>query len=112
MDRRDFIRLTAIAGTSASLAGCGSSPENELIRFIPDEDLVPGVAEWKPSICPLCRAGCGVTVRVIEGEAEVVREGQRGLVKMGLPRKLEGSAADPISQGRLCEVMLQELAVS
>src|SRR5436309_15113557 len=59
MDRRDFIRLTAIAGTSASLAGCGS-PENQLIRFIPDEDLVPGVAEWKPSICPLCRAGCGV----------------------------------------------------
>src|SRR5437867_1174307 len=101
MDRRDFIKLTAVTGTTATLAGCGN-PEHQLIRFVPDEDLVPGVAEWKPSICPLCRAGCGVTVRVIEGEAEVVREGRRGLVKMGLPRKLEGNPADPISQGRLC----------
>ena len=51
MDRRDFIKLTAITGTTATLAGCGN-PENQLIRFVPDEDLVPGVAEWKPSACP------------------------------------------------------------
>ena len=59
MDRRDFIKLTAVTGTSATLAGCGN-PEHQLIRFIPDEDLVPGVAEWKPSVCPMCAAGCGV----------------------------------------------------
>src|SRR5207302_8194231 len=78
------------------------SPENHLIRFIPDDDHVPGVAEWKPSICPLCPAGCGLSVRVVEGDAEVVRNGQAGVVKMGLPRKLEGNPADPISQGKLC----------
>src|SRR5438445_583332 len=62
MDRRDFIKLTVVTGTSATLASCGS-PEHQLIRFVPDEELTPGVAEWKPSICPLCRAGCGTARR-------------------------------------------------
>ena len=101
MDRRDFIKLTAITGTSATLAGCGS-PEHQLIRFVPDEDLVPGVAEWKPSVCPLCRAGCGVNVRVMEADVETVRGGQAGVVKMGVAKKLEGQAAHPVSQGGLC----------
>ena len=101
MDRRNFIKLTAITGATTSLAACGS-PETHLIRFIPDDELVPGVAEWKPSICPLCQAGCGLTVRVMEGDAEVVRNGQAGVVKMGLARKLEGNPGDPIGQGKLC----------
>src|SRR5205085_6602411 len=57
---------------------------------------------WKPSICPLCPAGCGVLVRVMQGEAEVVRNGQAGLIKMGLAKKLEGNPAHPVSQGKLC----------
>jgi anaerobic selenocysteine-containing dehydrogenase len=101
MDRRAFIKLTAVTGTSAVLASCGN-PEHELIRFVPDEDLVPGIAEWKPSMCPVCRAGCGVMVRVIEGDAEVVRNSQRGVMKMALARKLEGNQAHPVSQGALC----------
>lgn len=101
MERRDFIKLTAVTGTSATLAACGN-PEHQLIRFVPDEELVPGVAEWKPSACPVCRAGCGVLVRVMEGEAEVVRDNQRGVIRMGLAKKLEGNPAHPISQGALC----------
>jgi anaerobic selenocysteine-containing dehydrogenase len=101
MDRRDFIKLTAITGTSATLASCGN-PEHQLIRFVPDEDLVPGVAEWKPSICPLCRAGCGVSVRVMETDVETVRNGQAGVVKMGVAKKLEGQAAHPVNKGGLC----------
>jgi anaerobic selenocysteine-containing dehydrogenase len=101
MDRRDFIKLTAITGTSATLAGCGN-PEHQLIRFIPDEDLVPGVAEWKPSVCPACAAGCAVNVRVMEADVETTRNGQAGVVKMGVAKKLEGLAKDPIGQGGLC----------
>jgi menaquinone reductase, molybdopterin-binding-like subunit len=101
MDRRDFIKLTAVTGTSATLASCGN-PEHQLIRFVPDEDIVPGVAEWKPSICPLCRAGCGVSVRVMDADVDTVRNGQAGVVKMGVAKKLEGQAAHPISQGGLC----------
>ena len=101
MDRRDFIKLTAITGTSATLASCGS-PEHQLIRFVPDDDLVPGVAEWKPSVCPVCAAGCGLNVRVMEADVETTRNGQAGVVKMAVAKKLEGNAKDPISQGGLC----------
>jgi anaerobic selenocysteine-containing dehydrogenase len=101
MDRRHFIKLTAITGTTAALTACGN-PENQVIRFIPEDDLVPGVATWKPSICPLCSAGCGVIARVMEGDAEVFRNGQAGVIRMGLAKKLEGNPDDPISQGKLC----------
>ena len=101
MDRRKFIKLTAVTGTAATLASCGS-PEHEIIRFIPDEDLVPGIATWKPGACPLCRAGCGTIVRVMEGDADVVRNGQAGVVRRSLAKKLEGNPAHPISAGALC----------
>src|SRR5262245_16891027 len=101
MDRRQFIKVTAATGASATLAGCGN-PEHQLIRFIPEEELLSGISTWKPSICPLCPSGCGMVVRVMEGEAEVVRKGQTGLMKVGLAKKLEGNPAHPISQGKLC----------
>jgi len=101
MDRRDFIKLTAITGTSATLASCGN-PEHQIIRFVPDEDLVPGVAEWKPSICPVCAAGCSVNVRVMEADVDTTRNGQQGVGKMGVAKKLEGLPKDPIGQGGLC----------
>src|SRR5579864_3413305 len=101
MQRRDFLKITAITGATAALDACGN-PEHQMIRFIPEEDLVPGIATWKPSICTLCPAGCGMLVRVMQGEAEVVRNGQLGLLKMGLAKKLEGNPNHPISQGKLC----------
>jgi anaerobic selenocysteine-containing dehydrogenase len=101
MDRRAFIKLTAVTGTSATLASCGN-PENHLIRFVPDDELVPGVAEWKPGVCPLCGAGCGLRVRVMEADVEVTRKGQPGVVKMGVVKKLEGNPAHPVNQGALC----------
>jgi anaerobic selenocysteine-containing dehydrogenase len=101
MDRRSFIKLTAISGTGAALAGCGS-PENTLIRFVPDEDIVPGQALWKPSVCPSCASGCGLTVRVMDAEAEVVRGGQAGIVQILAAKKLEGSPMHPVNRGALC----------
>ncbi len=101
MDRRSFIKLTAISGTSAALASCGS-PENTLIRFVPDEDIVPGQAVWKPSVCTSCASGCGLTVRVMDAEADVVRGGQAGIVQILAAKKLEGSPMYPVNRGALC----------
>jgi menaquinone reductase, molybdopterin-binding-like subunit len=101
MERRDFLKISALSGAVTALESCGS-PEQQLIRFIPDEDLVPGIATWKPGVCTLCSAGCGTLVRVMEGDAEVVRKGRTGLIKMGLAKKLEGNPDHPINRGKLC----------
>ncbi len=101
MERRDFIKISALSGVMATLEACGN-PDHQLIRFVPDEELVPGIAAWKPSVCTLCSAGCGLLVRVMQGEAEVVRHGQHGLMKMGLAKKLEGNPHHPVNLGKLC----------
>jgi anaerobic selenocysteine-containing dehydrogenase len=101
MERRSFLKISAISGAVTALESCGS-PEQQLIRFIPDEDLVPGIATWKPGVCTLCSAGCGTLVRVMEGDAEVVRNGRTGLIKMGLAKKLEGNPEHPVNRGKLC----------
>ena len=101
VDRRSFIRLTAISGTSAALASCGA-PETELIRFVPDEDIVPGQAVFKPSVCPLCSAGCALTVRLMDADADVMRNGKRGLQRILAAKKLEGNPMYPVNKGGLC----------
>ena len=47
----NFIKLTAITGTTAALAAA-AIPENQIIRFIPEEDLVPGVADVEAEHLP------------------------------------------------------------
>jgi anaerobic selenocysteine-containing dehydrogenase len=101
MDRRSFIKLTAVSGTSAALSSCGN-PAAPLVRFVPDEDIMPGVAVWKPGVCPLCGAGCGLTVRVMDTDADTVRNGKAGVVRILAAKKLEGSPAHPVNQGGLC----------
>src|ERR1700677_5110996 len=101
MERRDFIKISALSSVMATLEAC-RAPEKQLIRFVPEEELIPGIATWKPSVCTLCSAGCGLLVRVMQGEAEVVRHGQNGLIKMGLAKKLEGNPQHPVNHGKLC----------
>src|ERR1700748_3978778 len=101
MERRDFIKISALSGVLTTLEGCRSA-EKQLIRFIPEEEMVPGIAKWKPGVCTLCSSGCGLQVRVMQGEAEVVRRGQQGLIKMGLAKKLEGNPQHPVNRGKLC----------
>lgn len=101
MERRTFLKFSALSGAALALEGCGDRG-TQLVRFIPEEDLVPGVAVWKPGVCAMCSAGCGIQVRVMEGEAEVVRNGQFGIVKMGLAKKLAGNPEHPVNRGKLC----------
>ena len=101
MDRRSFIKLTAVSGTTAALASCGN-PDYPLIRFVPAEDIIPGQAIWKPSVCPLCPSGCGLTVRVMDADADVVRDGKAGVVQILAAKKLEGAPDHPVNRGGLC----------
>src|SRR5687768_4243676 len=101
MDRRSFIKLTAVSGSTAALASCGN-PDYPLIRFVPAEDIIPGQAIWKPSVCPLCPSGCGLTVRVMDADADVVRDGKAGVVQILAAKKLEGAPDHPVNRGGLC----------
>ena len=101
MERRNFLKISVLSGAAATLGACGS-PEQQLIRFVPEEELIPGIATWKPSVCTLCSAGCGLLVRVMQGDAEVVRNGKTGIIKMGLAKKLEGNPQHPVNLGKLC----------
>src|SRR5450755_3142437 len=101
MERRTFLSLSALSCAAFAVEGCGDRG-TQFIRFVPEDDLVPGVAVWKPGVCRMCSAGCGIQVRVMEGEAEVVRNAQLGTIKMGLAKKLAGNPEHPVSRGKLC----------
>jgi anaerobic selenocysteine-containing dehydrogenase len=91
IDRRDFLKLVG-AGSAGAGAGfmLGQSikhPVEYLIPYpVPPEDYSPGIATWYNSVCSLCSAGCGITVRTREGRA----------------KKIEGNPSHPVNQGRLC----------
>ena len=101
MDRRNFFKISGITAGGIALESCGH-PETQLIRFLPEDELTPGQASWTTSLCRQCKAGCGVRVRLMDGEMEVVRNGERGLLARKLAKKLEGNPDHPISGGKLC----------
>ncbi len=91
IDRRDFIKLVGAGSVSAGagfvLAQSIKHPVEHLIPYpVPPEDFSPGIATWYNSVCSMCTAGCGITVRTREGRA----------------KKIEGNPSHPVNQGRLC----------
>ena len=87
MKRREFIILSGIGATSASLLSACGHPEEKLIpAFIPDDEYVPGIDYWKASTCGMCAAGCGIIVRTREHKAN----------------KIEGNPLHPVNRGALC----------
>lgn len=87
MKRREFIILSGIGATSASLLSACGHPEEKLIpAFIADDEYVPGIDYWKASTCGMCPAGCGIIVRTREHKAN----------------KIEGNPLHPVNRGALC----------
>src|SRR5438552_3210904 len=82
MDRRQFIKISGLTGSSATLASCGN-PEYHLIRFIPEDRIVPGTAVWRPNNYPLCPAGFGLIARGMDNEGEAQLNGALGLHQNG-----------------------------
>jgi menaquinone reductase, molybdopterin-binding-like subunit len=87
MKRREFIILTGVGATSATVLSACGHPENKLIpALIPDNEYVPGLDYWKASTCAMCEAGCGIVVRTREHKAN----------------KIEGNPPHPVNRGALC----------
>ncbi len=91
IDRRDFVKLVGAGGVGAGagfmLAETIKHPVEFLIPYpVPPEDFSAGIATWYNSVCSMCPAGCGITVRTREGRA----------------KKIEGNPSHPVNQGRLC----------
>ncbi|HUO82663.1 MAG TPA: molybdopterin-dependent oxidoreductase [Gammaproteobacteria bacterium] len=91
IDRRDFLKLVGAGSVGVAagfvLAESIKHPVEYLIPFpVPPEDYSPGIATWYNTVCRMCAAGCGISVRTREGRA----------------KKIEGNPAHPVNQGRLC----------
>ena len=91
IDRRDFLKLVGAGGVGTGagfmLREAIKHPVESLVPYpVPPEDFSPGIATWYNTVCSMCPAGCGITVRTREGRA----------------KKIEGNPSHPVSQGRLC----------
>lgn len=91
VDRREFLKLVGAGGVGTGagfiLAESIKHPVEHLIPYpVPPEEFSPGIATWYNSVCGMCSAGCGISVRTREGRA----------------KKIEGNPSHPVNQGRLC----------
>ncbi|NKE70756.1 molybdopterin-containing oxidoreductase family protein [Candidatus Manganitrophus noduliformans] len=86
LKRRDFLKVVGLGAAGSMLPGCGGETAKLIPYVLPDEEIVPGVANWYASVCRECEAGCGIIVRVMEGRA----------------RKIEGNPDHPLNRGKLC----------
>ncbi|MGC3974499.1 MAG: molybdopterin-dependent oxidoreductase [Nitrospira sp.] len=84
--RRTFIKALGLTAAGTLLPGCDKEIRRLVPYVLPDDEIVPGVAEWYASTCGECDAGCGIIVKVMEGRA----------------KKIEGNPLHPVNQGKLC----------
>lgn len=95
MRRRDFVKAGALTAGATLLDGCTSDEQHVIIQNVRQTQL-PGETVWKPGVCRQCAAGCGIQVRVVDGNA----------------KKIEGNEAHPVGLGGVCAIghsLLQEL---
>ena len=102
MKRRDFLKTGGIAGTAGLiLDGCGK-PQQLIPLLVAEDTFVPGEESWVRTLCQQCAAGCGITVRVMQGESIRTIGGQQKRVKAVQAKKIEGNPEHPISMGGTC----------
>src|SRR5918999_2411810 len=102
MKRRDFLKTGGIAGTAGLiLDGCGR-PQQLIPLLVSEDQFAPGEESWVRTLCQQCSAGCGITVRVMQGESIRIVGGEQKRVKAVQAKKIEGNPDHPISMGGTC----------
>ncbi|MBE9542895.1 MAG: molybdopterin-dependent oxidoreductase, partial [Proteobacteria bacterium] len=87
INRRDFLKMSALGGATVVAAGCDSDPVEKLMPLlVPPYDYVSGVSLHFATTCRECSAACGLIVRTREGRAI----------------KAEGNPQHPVNEGRIC----------
>jgi molybdopterin-containing oxidoreductase family iron-sulfur binding subunit len=86
ISRRNFLKMSALGGATAVVAGCSDPIEKLMPLQLPPYDYVSGVSTHFATTCGECSAACGLIVRTREGRAI----------------KAEGNPRHPISEGRIC----------
>ncbi len=91
INRRDFLKVLGLGGSSLALTGCGntdirSGDEVIMPNVQPEDFVVPGLSVYYASTCRQCGSACGVMGRVREGRV----------------LKMEGNPASRISGGKIC----------
>jgi menaquinone reductase, molybdopterin-binding-like subunit len=103
MKRRDFLKVSSMAGASSFLLdNCGKPDEKLIPLLIPEEELVPSVDAWVNTLCQQCGAGCGISVRVMPGESIRIMNGKPSRVWALQAKKIEGNAQHPLNEGKTC----------
>ncbi|MEB3298129.1 MAG: molybdopterin dinucleotide binding domain-containing protein [Candidatus Sericytochromatia bacterium] len=86
MERREFLKLSGLAGTALVLGGC-EDYNSQLVAYVDRPiSLEPGEGNHFATTCDMCASGCAVSVRVVEGRTV----------------KVEGLEGHPLSRGGLC----------
>nr|MBA3967679.1 molybdopterin-dependent oxidoreductase [Nitrospirales bacterium] len=84
--RRTLFKILGLTAAGSALPGCEREVHNLVPYLLPDENIIPGVANYYATTCQGCEAGCGIMVRVMEGRA----------------KKIEGNPRHPLNEGKLC----------
>ncbi len=96
MRRRDFLKATTLAAGVSLLEACSRPEDQVLVQPAMRPDQLAGASSWRLGVCQQCSAGCGIQVRVVDGNA----------------KKIEGNPEHPVNQGGVCALgqsLLQEL---
>jgi anaerobic selenocysteine-containing dehydrogenase len=94
--RRDFLKASAVGASLPVLDACSGPEEQFIVQRVRQTSELPGQTTWRPGVCRQCSAGCGIQVRVVDGDA----------------KKIEGLEAHPVNRGGVCALghsLLQEL---
>jgi menaquinone reductase, molybdopterin-binding-like subunit len=102
MDRRNFFKIVSTVSAGVATTACEKNRDPLIPLLVPEHPIPPGAEQWHPSVCSECAAGCGVIVRVMEGERVIERHGEKFRERIACVKKIEGNPLDPVSGGRLC----------